>query len=106
MKIAQSLKPSVRGEYEITDVNKVYLSDGSLSYEVINCDWYDAGDVDKLLKASETVFNYQDRTGVQVACIEEIALRNGWISEKSVRRLAQKYNNRYGDYLKALGYGG
>jgi len=100
--IAESLKPSARGELEITDVNRVYLEAGSLMVERMGrgIAWLDTGTPESLLQAANFIQTLEMRQGLQVACLEEIALENGLISRDDVReRAAGMKNTRYGRYL-------
>ena len=99
---AASLKPSARGEYEITDLNKLYLQEGSLKVEVLGRGfaWLDTGNSDSLLDASNFVGTIQNRQGMYVSCIEEIAWRNGWISTQQLKALGKQLSKTaYGQYL-------
>jgi glucose-1-phosphate thymidylyltransferase len=102
---AKSLKPSPRGEYEITDLNKVYLEKGSLNVELFGRGfaWLDTGNCDSLLEASNFVATIQNRQGFYVSCIEEIAWRNGWIDNERLKSLGEKLSKTsYGQYLLSL----
>lgn len=102
---AAALKPSARGEYEITDLNKVYLNEGSLSVELFGRGfaWLDTGNCDSLLEASNFVATIQNRQGFYVSCIEEIAWRNAWIDNDQLIRLGKKLDKTaYGQYLLSL----
>ena len=102
---AAALKPSARGEYEITDLNKVYLEEGSLNVELFGRGfaWLDTGNCDSLLEASNFVATIQNRQGFYVSCIEEIAWRNGWIDSRQLAALGEKLNKTaYGQYLLSL----
>jgi glucose-1-phosphate thymidylyltransferase len=102
---AAALKPSARGEYEITDLNKVYLEEGLLSVELFGRGfaWLDTGNCDSLLEASNFVATIQNRQGFYVSCIEEIAWRNGWIDSRQLAALGEKLNKTaYGQYLLSL----
>ena len=104
-KKAASLKPSARGEYEITDLNKLYLDEGTLQVELFGRGfaWLDTGNCDSLLEASNFVATIQNRQGFYVSCIEEIAWRNGWITTAQLRILgAQLGKTEYGKYLLDL----
>lgn len=104
---AAALKPSARGEYEITDLNRLYLEEGSLSVERFGRGfaWLDTGNCDSLLEASNFVATIQNRQGFYVSCIEEIAWRNGWISAEDLYHLGEKCSNTaYGKYLMSLVY--
>jgi len=99
---AASLQPSARGEYEITDLNKLYLNEGTLKVEVFGRGfaWLDTGNSDSLLDASNFVATIQNRQGMYVSCIEEIAWRNGWIDTQQLRKLGEQLNKTaYGQYL-------
>ncbi|NDW09229.1 glucose-1-phosphate thymidylyltransferase RfbA [Dysgonomonas sp. 520] len=102
---AKSLKPSARGEYEITDLNKVYLSENSLKVELFGRGfaWLDTGNCDSLLEAGNFVETIQNRQGFYIACIEEIAWRNGWIDDKQLKLLGDKLDKTaYGKYILSL----
>ena len=104
--IAKSLKPSARGELEITDVNKAYLEKKSLQVELLGrgVAWLDTGTVDSLLSAAQFVQTLEARQGLKVACIEEIAYFKKYITAEQLLELAGQYgkNNDYGKYLRAL----
>ena len=105
VKIAKSIKPSARGELEITTVNQEYLNRGTLSVELLGRGyaWLDTGTFDSLLEASEFVKIIEDRTGLKIGCIEEIAYRQGWIDREQFTQLAKVlYNSGYGKYLMKL----
>jgi glucose-1-phosphate thymidylyltransferase len=100
--IAASLKPSARGELEITDVNAAYLTSGALNVEIMGRGyaWLDTGTHDSLLEASQFIATLEKRQGLKVACLEEIAYRNRWITAEDVERQAQPLlKNDYGQYL-------
>jgi glucose-1-phosphate thymidylyltransferase len=103
--IASDLKPSARGELEITDVNREYLSRGSLKVEILGrgfC-WLDTGTHEALQQAASYVQTIQDRQGLKIACIEEIAYRNGYITREQLEELAaDMLKNEYGQYLLRL----
>ncbi|MFA7043751.1 MAG: glucose-1-phosphate thymidylyltransferase RfbA [Bacteroidales bacterium] len=102
---AAALKPSVRGEYEITDLNRLYLLEGSLKVELFGRGfaWLDTGNCDSLLDASNFVATIQSRQGFYVSCIEEIAWHHGWIDDAQLMRLAKKLEKTaYGQYLMDL----
>ncbi|MDD5995806.1 MAG: glucose-1-phosphate thymidylyltransferase RfbA [Bacteroidales bacterium] len=104
-KRAKELKPSARGEYEITDLNKTYLQEGSLKVELFGRGfaWLDTGNCDSLLEASNFVETIQNRQGFYVACIEEIAWRNGWISDQQLLDLGNSLKQtKYGQYIISL----
>jgi glucose-1-phosphate thymidylyltransferase len=100
--IAASIKPSARGELEITDVNAAYLRRGDLNVEIMGRGyaWLDTGTHDSLLEAGQFIATLEKRQGLKVACLEEIAFRNGWISAAELEQLAQPMlKNGYGQYL-------
>ena len=99
--IARSLKPSGRGELEITDVNRAYLERGALHVERLGrgIAWLDTGTYEALLHAANFVQSIEERQGLMMACLEEIAYRLGYISADAVRRLAQGMTGSYGGYL-------
>lgn len=102
---AKSLKPSVRGEYEITDLNRLFLEEGTLQVELFGRGfaWLDTGNCDSLLEASNFVATIQNRQGFYVSCIEEIAWRNHWISSEQLLRLGRELDKtEYGKYLIEL----
>ncbi len=102
---AASLKPSPRGEYEITDLNKEYLLEGSLQVELFGRGfaWLDTGNCDSLLDAGNFIATIQNRQGFYVSCIEEIAWRNNWISTEQLHQLGEELNKTaYGQYLLSL----
>jgi len=104
-KKAANLQPSARGEYEITDLNKLYLEEGSLKVELFGRGfaWLDTGNCDSLLEASNFVATIQNRQGFYVSCIEEIAWRNGWISTEQLHKLGNQLSKtEYGKYLLEL----
>jgi len=103
--IASTLRPSPRGEFEITDINAEYLRRGQLHMQVLGRGfaWLDTGTYDSLLDAAGFVATLQKRQGLQVSCPEEIAFRKGWITTTQLEALAQKMpNNEYGRYLSRL----
>jgi len=104
VKIASEVKPSARGEIEITTVNNEYLSRNQLSVEKLGrgMAWLDTGTYDGLLEASNFIATIQKRQGMYVSCIEEIAYANGWIDRKCLLELASGYKTEYGDYLKFI----
>ncbi len=105
MDIARNLKPSARGELEITDVNLEYLRRGQLQVVPLerNFVWLDAGTADSLLEAGTTVKHIQDTSGRYVGCLEELGLYEGWITEEQVRTMGEELSmTRYGKYLLSL----
>ena len=104
VKIAQDIKPSARGEIEITAVNNAYLEKGSLSVELLGrgMAWLDTGTYDGLLEASNFIATIQKRQGLYVSCVEEIAWRNGWLSKEKLLELAKGYKTDYGRYLEYI----
>ena len=104
VKIAQDIKPSARGEIEITAVNNTYLEEGTLSVELLGrgMAWLDTGTYDELLEASNFIATIQKRQGLYVSCIEEIAYRNDWLSKEKLLELAKGYKTDYGRYLEYI----
>ncbi|WP_038312944.1 glucose-1-phosphate thymidylyltransferase RfbA [Kingella kingae] len=105
VKMAKQVKPSARGELEITTLNEMYLQDGSLNVEVLGRGfaWLDTGTHESLHDAAAFVRTIQNVQNLQVACLEEIAWRNGWLSSDKIRALAEPMKkNEYGQYLLRL----
>ena len=102
VRVAKGIKPSARGELEITSVNQAFLADGELKVQTLGRGfaWLDTGTHDSLSEASTFVEVIEKRTGLKIACLEDIAFRNGWISREQLRTLAQPMlKNQYGQYL-------
>lgn len=102
--IAANVKPSARGEIEITSINNEYLDRKQLSVELLGrgMAWLDTGTYDGLLEASNFIATIQKRQGMYVSCLEEIAYRNGWITREQVFQMAAGYKTDYGRYLKFI----
>ena len=102
---AKNLRPSERGEIEITDLNSQYLEEEKLNIQLLGRGfaWLDTGTYDGLANASDFVKTIQNRTGLYVACIEEIAYKNGWISKKELEKIGLEYKKTtYGKYILSL----
>lgn len=102
VKVASEIKPSARGEYEITSVNQKFLKDGELKVALLGRGfaWLDTGTHDSLSEASTFIEVVEKRQGLKIACLEAIAYRKGWITEERIRKLAQPMlKNQYGQYL-------
>ena len=105
IQIAKSVKPSHRGELEITTVNQIYLERGDLNVELLGRGfaWLDTGTHASLLEAAQFVETIEKRQGYKVACLEEIALNNGWLTKEQVLSIGQSMSkNDYGQYLISL----
>ena len=103
--IARGIRPSARGEYEITDVNRVYLERGELSVQTMGRGdaWLDTGTHDSLIEAGQFIQSLEKRQGLKICCPEEIAWRNGWIDPAQLERLAAPLaKSGYGEYLRSL----
>jgi glucose-1-phosphate thymidylyltransferase len=105
--IARNVRPSARGEIEITAVNNEYLAQGRLQVEILGrgMAWLDTGTYDGLLEAANFIETIQKRQGMYVSCIEEIAYANGWISREALLGLAAGYKTEYGEYLRYIAGG-
>ena len=104
VQMAASLKPSARGELEITDLNRLYLQQQQLRVELFSRGfaWLDTGTKDSLLDACNFVAAVEKRQGLKIACLEEIAYKMQFIDRNQLLKLAQQYNNSYGDYLRSV----
>ena len=108
LKVAKEIKPSARGELEITSVNQAFLNDGELKVQVFGRGfaWLDTGTHDSLAEASIFVETLEKRTGLKIACLEDIAFENGWITPERLREIAAPMaKNQYGQYLLRLADG-
>ena len=101
---AKTLKPSQRGELEITDLNNMYLKNRQLDVEILGRGfaWLDTGTFESLLQAGNFIKSMEVNTGMKIACIEEVAWRMGYITTKELSNLAKKYNNGYGEYIEKI----
>lgn len=102
---AKNVKPSERGELEITSVNEAYLKEGKLKVALLGRGfaWFDAGTYDSFIETSEFVATLEKRTGLMIGCLEEIAYKNGWISKEQLKDIAKELRNTdYGEYLQEV----
>lgn len=105
IKVAKTIKPSKRGELEISSINQIYLKRGTLKVIPLGRGfaWLDTGSHDNLLNASEFIGTIEKRQGYKIACLEEIGYNNGWINKKGIEKIASEYkSNNYGNYLLSL----
>ena len=105
VEISKNIKPSARGEYEITDVNKEYLNQGKLDVKVLGRGtvWLDTGTFESMLEAGQFVYTIEKRQGLKIACVEEIAWRNNWIDDDRLQCLCgELHNTDLGAYLLRL----
>jgi glucose-1-phosphate thymidylyltransferase len=104
VRFAEQLRPSARGELEITDLNRIYLERGQLKVHELGRGfaWLDTGTPDSLIQAANFVETIEKRQGLKIACLEEIAFRLGYLDRDALRRLADGQNNSYAAYLRAL----
>jgi glucose-1-phosphate thymidylyltransferase len=104
IRIARALKPSKRGELEITDINNAYLKRGKLTVKLLGRGyaWLDTGTYDSLIDASIFIKTIEERQGLKIGCIEEVAYRMGYINKKQLQNLAIQINTAYGEYLEKI----
>jgi len=105
IELAKAVKPSARGELEITDLNRLYLEQGNLNVTTMGRGyaWLDTGTHESMLEASQFIHTIENRQGLKVACLEEIAWRNGWVDDAQLEMMAQKLaKSGYGQYLTGL----
>jgi glucose-1-phosphate thymidylyltransferase len=105
---AKQVKPSARGELEITDLNRMYLEDGTLNVQLMGRGyaWLDTGTMDSLVEAADFVRTIQSRQGIEISAPEEIAYVNGWITKETLMESAQRYGKSpYGEHLKRVAAG-
>ncbi len=108
VELAKKVKPSARGELEITDLNRMYLEEGTLNVVTLGQGyaWLDTGTMDALAEATEFVKVIENRQGIKISAVEEIAYRNGWITKEKLLESAQKYGKSpYGEHLKKVAEG-
>jgi glucose-1-phosphate thymidylyltransferase len=105
VEVARAVKPSHRGELEITDVNRAYLERGDLTVEMLGRGdaWLDTGTHDSLIEAGQFIQSLEKRQGLKICCPEEIAWRNGWIDDAQLAALAEPFRKSgYGEYLLSI----
>ena len=105
VELAKNVKPSARGELEITDLNKIYLNQGNLSVELLGRGfaWLDTGTHHSLLQASQYVQTIEENQGIKIACLEEVAYRMGFVTKEHLQKQAEQYkNNEYYNYIKQI----
>ena len=104
VEIAKSLKPSKRGELEITDINKIYLEEDKLNLVLLSrgMTWFDTGNFESIFNACSFVKAIQERQGLKIGSPEEISWRKGWINNNQLRSISESFSNSYGDYLRKL----
>ena len=104
VEIAKNIKPSARGEIEITDVNRVYLQNKELKVKLLGRGyaWLDTGTCDSLIDASMFIKTIEDRQGLKIGCIEEVAYRMGYINKNQLEKLSEGINTNYGNYLRSI----
>ena len=104
IKYVNELKPSKRGELEITDLNKIYMRKGKLKAIELSRGyaWLDTGTASSLIESSQFIHTIESRQGLKVACLEEVSYRNKWINKKQIIQLSRDFNNDYGVYLKSI----
>lgn len=108
VELAKQVKPSARGELEITDLNRLYLEDGTLNVQLLGRGyaWLDTGTMDSLVEASDFIQMVEKRQGIQISAIEEIAYKNGWIDRETLLVSAERYGKSpYGEHLKRVAEG-
>ena len=108
VELAKQVKPSGRGELEITDLNRLYLEDGTLNIQLLGRGyaWLDTGTMDSLVEASDFIQMVEKRQGIQISAIEEIAYKNGWIDKETLLVSAERYGKSpYGEHLKRVAEG-
>jgi len=104
VKIAKSLKPSLRGELEVTDINNEYLKQGKLVVKLLGRGyaWLDTGTYDSLVDASIFIKTIEERQGLKIGCVEEVAYKKGYITSRQLEKLAKEINTSYGEYLHKI----